>query len=464
MKDLDKYRTIISQLILLFADIILLYLALSISLWIRYQNNFDIVILLDHIRPFTLIYILWIVIFYTNNLYNLTKIRQGLNFYLDLTRSLFIGGVIAVIMFYLLPDNDLTPKRLLLMNIVAFAVLATIWRSIFIHYIGKYIPTNKIAIVGITVRSLSLGRQLLASKTPGYQLVALSGDGNQDISIPPGIKNNIKIINQPKDLLSLIKNQTINTIIFANGIIANNLMHKFFKYFSIPIKFYNLPDFYEELNYKIPVTELNHGWFLNNINETDKNSFDIIKRILDIVFALILIIIFIPIIFICAMAIVIESVGKIFYIQQRIGKNNKKFMVYKLRTMIKNAEKDGPQWSQKEDPRVTKIGRFLRKSRLDEMPQLINILKGDMSFIGPRPERPEMIDPLINEVPFYQTRHLIKPGLTGWAQVNFPYGSSIKDALEKLQYDLYYIKHRSLSLDLNIIISTIIVVLGLRGR
>lgn len=464
MKDLDKYRTIISQLILLFADIILLYLALSISLWIRYQNNFDIVILLDHIRPFTVIYILWIGIFYTNNLYNLTKIRQGLNFYLDLTRSLFIGGVIAVIMFYLLPDNDLTPKRLLLMNIVAFAVLATIWRSIFIHYIGKYIPTNKIAIVGITVRSLSLGRQLLTSKTPGYQLVALSGDGNQDISIPPGIKNNIKIINQPKDLLSLIKNQTINTIIFANGIIANNLMHKFFKYFSIPIKFYNLPDFYEELNYKIPVTELNHGWFLNNINETDKNSFDIIKRILDIVFALILIIIFIPIIFICAMAIVIESVGKIFYIQQRIGKNNKKFMVYKLRTMIKNAEKDGPQWSQKEDPRVTKIGRFLRKSRLDEMPQLINILKGDMSFIGPRPERPEMIDPLINEVPFYQTRHLIKPGLTGWAQVNFPYGSSIKDALEKLQYDLYYIKHRSLSLDLNIIISTIIVVLGLRGR
>lgn len=464
MKDLDKYRTIISQLILLFADIILLYLALSISLWIRYQNNFDIVILLDHIRPFTVIYILWIGIFYTNNLYNLTKIRQGLNFYLDLTRSLFIGGVIAVIMFYLLPDNDLTPKRLLLMNIVAFAVLATIWRSIFIHYIGKYIPTNKIAIVGITVRSLSLGRQLLTSKTPGYQLVALSGDGNQDISIPPGIKNNIKIINQPKDLLSLIKNQTINTIIFANGIIANNLMHKFFKYFSIPIKFYNLPDFYEELNYKIPVTELNHGWFLNNINETDKNSFDIIKRILDIVFALILIIIFIPIIFICAMAIVIESVGKIFYIQQRIGKNNKKFMVYKLRTMIKNAEKDGPQWSQKEDPRVTKIGRFLRKSRLDEVPQLINILKGDMSFIGPRPERPEMIDPLINEVPFYQTRHLIKPGLTGWAQVNFPYGSSIKDALEKLQYDLYYIKHRSLSLDLNIIISTIIVVLGLRGR
>lgn len=464
MKDLDKYRTIISQLILLFADIILLYLALSISLWIRYQNNFDIVILLDHIRPFTVIYILWIGIFYTNNLYNLTKIRQGLNFYLDLTRSLFIGGVIAVIMFYLLPDNDLTPKRLLLMNIVAFAVLATIWRSIFIHYIGKYIPTNKIAIVGITVRSLSLGRQLLTSKTPGYQLVALSGDGNQDISIPPGIKNNIKIINQPKDLLSLIKNQTINTIIFANGIIANNLMHKFFKYFSIPIKFYNLPDFYEELNYKIPVTELNHGWFLNNINETDKNSFDIIKRILDIVFALILIIIFIPIIFICAMAIVIESVGKIFYIQQRIGKNNKKFMVYKLRTMIKNAEKDGPQWSQKEDPRVTKIGRFLRKSRLDEMPQLINILKGDMSFIGPRPERPEMIDPLINEVPFYQTRHLIKPGLTGWAQVNFPYGSSIKDALEKLQYDLYYIKHRSLSLDLNIIIRTILTVLGLKGR
>lgn len=464
MKDLAKYRTTISQLILLFADIVLLYLALGISLWIRYQNNFDIVVLLDHIRLFTVIYILWIGIFYTNNLYNLTKIRQGVNFYLDLTRSLFIGGIIAIIMFYLLPYNDLTPKRLLLMNIIAFATLATIWRSIFIYYIGRYIPTNKIAIVGISVRSLSLGRQLLALKNPGYQLVALSGDGNQNISIPTNIENNIQIINQPKDLLPLIKNQTIDTIVFANGIIANRLMHKFFKYFSVPIKFYNLPDFYEELNYKIPVTELNHAWFLNNINETDKNSFDIIKRILDIVFAFILIIIFIPIILLCAIAIVLESKGGIFYTQQRIGKNNYKFIVYKLRTMIKNAEKDGPQWSRKGDLRITKVGNFLRKSRLDEIPQLVNILKGDMSFIGPRPERPEMINPLIDEVPFYQTRHLIKPGLTGWAQVNFPYGSSIKDALEKLQYDLYYIKHRSFSLDLNIIIGTIIVMLGLKGR
>ena len=132
--------------------------------------------------------------------------------------------------------------------------------------------------------------------------------------------------------------------------------------------------------------------------------------------------------------------------------------------MVQDAEKTGAQWSQLNDPRITRVGRFLRKSRLDEIPQLMNILRGEMSLTGPRPERPEFVSDLTTKIPFYQTRHLIKPGWSGWAQVKFPYGASVQDAFEKLQYDLYYIKHRSFSLDLSIWIRTIIVVLGFKGR
>jgi lipopolysaccharide/colanic/teichoic acid biosynthesis glycosyltransferase len=156
--------------------------------------------------------------------------------------------------------------------------------------------------------------------------------------------------------------------------------------------------------------------------------------------------------------------GKLFYTQERVGKNGKTFQILKLRTMVNNAEPEGAVFSTPNDRRVTPFGRFLRKTRLDEIPQFVNILKGDMAVIGPRPERPFFVKEIAEKMPFYETRHVIKPGLTGWAQVNYFYGESIDDSLIKLQYDLYYIKHRSIFLDLNIIIKTISTVLFYRGQ
>ena len=153
-----------------------------------------------------------------------------------------------------------------------------------------------------------------------------------------------------------------------------------------------------------------------------------------------------------------------FYTQERIGKNGKPFKIYKYRSMVKNAETDGAVWATKNDSRVTPFGRFLRTSRLDEFPQFINILKGDMSLIGPRPERPVFVKELSQVIPFYETRHIVKPGLTGWAQVKARYGSSVDDSLLKLQYDLFYIKHRSFMLDVNIIIKTLSTVIFFRGQ
>jgi lipopolysaccharide/colanic/teichoic acid biosynthesis glycosyltransferase len=156
--------------------------------------------------------------------------------------------------------------------------------------------------------------------------------------------------------------------------------------------------------------------------------------------------------------------GPLFYTQERIGKNGNAFQIIKLRTMVKNAEKDGMKWAQKNDTRVTKFGKFLRKTRIDEIPQFINVLKGEMSLIGPRPERPFFVQELSQIIPFYETRHIVKPGLTGWAQVNSRYGSTIDDSLIKLQYDLFYIKHRSFFLDINIIVKTLSTIIFFRGQ
>jgi lipopolysaccharide/colanic/teichoic acid biosynthesis glycosyltransferase len=185
--------------------------------------------------------------------------------------------------------------------------------------------------------------------------------------------------------------------------------------------------------------------------------FDILISILGLAFGLVLL----PFIY---LGNLIANRGPLFYKQERIGRNSKPFWIIKLRTMRTDAEKDGVKWAQKNDSRVTRFGTFLRRSRLDEIPQFINVLKGEMSVIGPRPERPFFVNELSRIIPFYETRHIIKPGLTGWAQVNERYGASVEDSLTKLQYDLYYIKHRSVFLDVNIVLKTMSTILYYRGQ
>jgi lipopolysaccharide/colanic/teichoic acid biosynthesis glycosyltransferase len=156
--------------------------------------------------------------------------------------------------------------------------------------------------------------------------------------------------------------------------------------------------------------------------------------------------------------------ASVFYKQERVGKDGKLFKILKFRSMRPDAEKDGAKWATKNDNRVTTIGNFIRKYRIDELPQLLNVIKGEMSFIGPRPERPEFVQQLVKEVPYFNQRHNVKPGLAGWAQLNYPYGASVKDSLEKLKFDLYYVKHQSLLLDILILIRTVEVVLFGKGR
>lgn len=227
-----------------------------------------------------------------------------------------------------------------------------------------------------------------------------------------------------------------------------------------------LADFYEKSWYMIPVMGIDSNWFLRSqgFSVLDNMIARRLKRAIDVILSTMLLIISTPIILICGLLIKLTSQGPVFYQQTRVGLEGKLFTIIKLRTMREDAENDGAQWAQADDPRTTWIGRFLRKSRLDELPQCWNVLRGEMSFVGPRPERPEFTEELSEQIPYYELRHLVKPGITGWAQVIFPYGASTEDSLKKLQYELFYIKNQSLMLDLNIMLRTLITVFQRAGR
>lgn len=221
------------------------------------------------------------------------------------------------------------------------------------------------------------------------------------------------------------------------------------------IKISSYSDFVESNYSLVPVQEIDTHWLLSAQLDLASPYYNGLKRLIDVLAALAGMLFVAPVMLVLMVAIKLESRGPIFYSQTRVGRFNRKFCIHKLRTMVQDAEKDGAQWAQQQDRRITRIGNLLRRTRLDEAPQFWNIFKGDMSLVGPRPERPEFVEMLQKEIPFYVQRHLVQPGLTGWAQINYPYGSSIEDAQGKLNFDLYYVKHAGMRLDIQIVLRTI---------
>lgn len=271
-----------------------------------------------------------------------------------------------------------------------------------------------------------------------------------------------------KKILNLCENKKVDIIVdFTSNLLYDaKLVNKLLEYKLGGIQYYNYLEFYEMYENKLPVSNLSPKWFLENTGfEIYYNSFNLkAKRILDIIFALLIGICVIPIMIIAAIIIKLESKGPIFFIQERIGEGNKPFKIVKFRSMTTDAEKNGPQWASKNDNRVTKWGKIMRATRIDELPQLWNVLRGEMSFVGPRPEREFFIKQLEKEIMYYNLRHTVKPGLTGWAQVMYPYGASIEDAYRKLQYDLYYIKNHDILFDVKILLKTVTIVIFGKGR
>lgn len=366
--------------------------------------------------------------------------------------------------YYFLPDFMFS-RGLLLLSLITFSFSQFIW-----HFGYKYcihLPTfaQRILIVGTGPLAKNIG-DIITNTNHSYCLAGYIDCHANTPTLPPVNKNDNGNGNgNGNKIIEAAKLKKANKIVVSLTERRGALpLQDLISCKLSGIEVLDAPSFYEELTGKLLIENITPSWLIFSSGFKITLSKKILKRTFDIIFAIICALIVFPFIPLIALMIKIDSHGPVFLRQKRIGKNEKIFTLYKFRTMLENAEKDtGVVWAQKDDPRITRIGKLLRKTRLDEIPQIFNILKGDMSFVGPRPERPEFVETLKERVPYYSERHFVKPGLTGWAQVRYRYGSSVEDALEKLRYDLFYIKHISFHFDLLIILETIKVVLFGKG-
>ena len=422
------------QILLFLGDIFLLYISLLIALFIDFRENFNWEVFSEFFFPFSILYFFWLIIFYIFGFYDLRPLPIPLSFYTQLSASLLVSLTIGMIFFYLFPGFGIRPKTILVLFILVFGFLFWFWRKIFYSLFSSYF-FNQVAIVGKNSEAEKLAKEITNSPYLGYKFV--------------------NFLNPEENFLKKIREEKIDTLILASGLEKNpEIVQTLYQNLPIHLNFLDLARAYEIIFEKIPVTQLNQIWFLENLQEKEKSLYEKIKRIIDILLSFFIILFTLPLWPLIALAIKLEDKGRIFYKQKRVGKDKKKFILFKFRSMIEEAEKSGPRWTEKEDKRITKIGKFLRRTHLDEIPQMFNVLRGDISLVGPRPESSELVSQFEKAISHYHLRHLIKPGFTGWAQIKFRYGRSVADAQEKLQYDLYYIKNRSLFLDISILLKT----------
>jgi len=375
----------------------------------------------------------------------------------------------TVTLFYLLtpfltpvlPDDRLE----ILYFYLTITVVLFAWRLFYIKFISTSRFYKKVLLVGETSNLDNIIKPLREAD-PNYKIVGFINceEPGKDI-----IKYKGLVEFEPQQLMTIIRKEKISEVVVAtynSEHIATPIYHDLITLLDQGFTIREYTQVFEELTNRVPIQFVGKDFYKYfPFSRSNQNTlylffhrfFDILLSILGLAFGLLIS----PIILIGNL---IANKGPLFYTQERVGKNGRTFKIHKLRSMVADAEKGGVKWAQKNDSRITKFGMFLRRSRLDEIPQFINVLNGEMSLIGPRPERPFFVKELSQIIPFYDTRHIIKPGLTGWAQVNTRYGASVDDSLMKLQYDLYYIKRRSLFLDFNIIVKTLSTIIYYRGQ
>ena len=405
-------------------------------------------------------------------LFGFLIIGRGLSF-----RNVLII-VVALLMYYVANIFSIRAKKYSLRELILSVGLNFILLlfTIMLKILGIY---ESIVLFGIVTMFQITFRYIVNIAIVRKQKILFVGENSYTKDLLESIKNDdqYKLMGFLKDekdetlkkiVLKMCAVGKIDIIVdFGEELLKDSkLVDILLQYKLNGLQFYNYLEFYEMYENKLPVSHLSSKWFLENSGfEIYYNNFNLrAKRLLDLIFAIIIGICTLPLMIMAAIIVKLESKGPIFFVQERIGEGNKKFNIVKFRTMTTDAEKNGPQWASKNDNRVTRWGKIMRATRIDELPQLWNVLRGEMSFVGPRPEREYFIQQLEKEIPYYNLRHTVKPGLTGWAQVMYPYGASVEDAYRKLQYDLYYIKHHDIIFDIKVLLKTITIVIFGKGR
>jgi sugar transferase (PEP-CTERM system associated) len=406
-----------------------------------------------------------IVVFIQGNLYlhDLYEIKKGddlMSIVQRVGRSMGISCIGLALLYYLVPAL-IIGRGVVIASLLFLAVLIASWRLLYAYSLRKKIMNERILLLGLGELSGDIAKEILHRKELVYSIVAIATQREQ-VELPEGLTG-IKVKQGFNDLLEFVQKENITLIIVAmderRGAFPVDELLKC-KVNGIDVQ--DGVNFYETITGKLIVERINPSWLI--FSDGFKASFTrrIVKRALDFSCALCGLIVLMPLLLLTAILIKLGSKGPVFFVQERVGRWEKTFMLYKFRSMRQDAEeKSGPVWAEAEDPRITRVGRLIRKTRIDELPQLWNVIKGEMSIVGPRPERSFFVEQLKKKIPYYSQRFVVKPGLTGWAQILFMYGASEEDAAEKLRHELYYIKNMSTMMDVVIMLGTLkIVILG----
>jgi sugar transferase (PEP-CTERM system associated) len=374
-----------------------------------------------------------------------------------------LGATLLLLaLVYTIFPRLIIPRGVLMPAAMLVVLAVVLWRLAF-AWLARQVSHERLLLVGASASGLALTRELLSRQELGVHIV-----GVVDVSEPPpATLSPLDLLGGIEDIPAIVRARSVDRVVVSLADARGKLpMQKLLEMKLDGVRFDHLPSVYEEYTGKIAVENLRPSWLIFSPGFRKRAGLLAAKRLFDVAAASLGLLLSAPIVFVLGALVKITSPGPALYAQQRVGLRGKVFTVYKMRSMRADAERHtGPVWSPRAgDTRTTRLGRWMRRTRLDELPQLWNILRGDMSLVGPRPERPEFVTSLMQQIPFYGQRHIVKPGLTGWAQVRYTYGASVEDATEKLQYDLFYIKNLSLSLDVFIVLETIKTVLLRRGH
>lgn len=446
---------------LLLGDIALILLATYLAPIIRLGQALPIFDLHTGASFFTLFF--YIIMLYIFDFYNVNRQFWSKDSMFRITLAIGIAGFFAGFVFYSLPQWKYG-RGIFLMQMVLVWFFLFGWRLIFSLIYPISVQREDVLVLGAGKSGTAL-YNLLKGPTSPYRIVGFLDDDPAKQSKTVGSP---MVLGPTDRLLEIAAQRRIKTAILAitherpAGLIHNILQAR-----MKGMRIIEMPTLYEGLTRRVPIKHIYDGWllFADGFHFLSKEYVQRVKRLIDLGVSSLLLLITLPITAITALAIRLDSPGPVFFKQERVGKDGNIFTLWKFRSMCQDAERNGAVWAQKNDPRVTRVGKWIRLLRIDEIPQLWNVFRGEMSLIGPRPERPELVKELERQIPYYFIRHSVRPGITGWAQVNYPYGASVEDALIKLEYDLYYIKNMSIILDLKIILKTIgVVILGQGAR
>jgi len=453
------------MVLLLLAEALLLFGGLIVAVYVRLGaiDAEDALITRHGFYKAALATVFCLASFYLLDLYDFVVMHDRRELVLRLLQALGLAWIALALIFYLMPQV-MIGRGVSMISLPLALLLMVGWRLAIHWVLGHPEIGERILIVGSGPFAIEIARETLGRPDAGYRVV---GFVDNDPALVGKSLINPKVIGLTSELGSLVRSEHIDRIVVAIADRRGQFPTEELLRLSLSgdVSIEESASFYERLTGRVLLDLIRPSWLIFSSRGRRARLNELANAAMHRTVALFGAVLSLPISIITAILIKIESRGPIFYRQERVGKNGRPFSVMKFRSMRVDAEKDGPVWAKTEDERTTRVGRIIRKIRVDEIPQFWNILRGDMNFVGPRPERPHFIAQLAQEIPFYEQRHLVAPGLTGWAQIKYPYGASIEDAKQKLEYDLYYLKNQSITLDATIMFETIkTILLGRGGR